>query len=94
MVIRKRCVKSRKTGQLLEYCYDTIGSKPVNDYFRAKSAEYRRRDGVAAVNHTPPLSEYELRMVIQLHKAGLSQQAIASTLGTSRYRIQRALGLR
>jgi DNA-directed RNA polymerase specialized sigma subunit len=90
----KRFAKSRKTGQITEYSYDTIASKPINSYFRNKMQEHRRRKGIPSIEHSQPLTEIEKTTAIQLHQDGKSQHYIAKHLGTTRYRIQCILGLR
>lgn len=87
-------MKSPKTGQTIEYCYEHIGSKPVRDYFRDKMADQRRRNGTKSVSNSAPLTDSDRRRIIELYKSGMSQFAIAAKLNTTRYRIQRALGVR
>ena len=97
----KRCVKSRKTGNLVEYCYERIGSKNVRDYNREKLRAHRRkknplmREYVMRRSPTPPLSDGDKQLIAKLHSDdGWSQIKLAKRFGTTRYRIEGALGLR
>ncbi len=87
----------RSPGQVVEYCYETIGSQPVNEYFRDKMREYRRRmakDKAPKDNPVGWLSATDKELVNKLYREGWSQQKLADRFRCSRYRIENALGLR
>jgi hypothetical protein len=96
----KRCAKSRKTGNLVEYCYDRIGSQNVRDYYREKKRAHRRkknplmREYVMRGSPTPALADQDKQLIAKLHSDGWSQIKLAKHFGTTRYRIENALGLR
>ncbi len=84
-------VTSQRSGT--KYSYETIGGKPTNEYFRDKEREYRKKRGI--INRSSaPLTAAEQAIARELHATGLSQQAIAERLKTTRHRIQVTLGLR
>jgi hypothetical protein len=84
-------VTSKRTGT--EYSYETIGGKPTNEYFRDKQREYRKKRGIINT-YSAQLTAADQAIAWELHATGLSQQAIAKRLKTTRHRIQVTLGLR
>lgn len=88
----KRRFRSRKTGQIVERVYGSIGGKPSEQYFRDKMRDHRRKRGIKIYSNT--LSDSNKVRARELHASGMSQHLIAKELSTTRYRIQTALGLR
>lgn len=88
----KRHAKSRKTGHMVEYSYQTIGSKPAREYLRDKKREYRMR--AQRREYSPVLSDTDQQRVKTLYAEGWSQLKLANHFHTTRYRIERTLGLR
>ena len=93
-VVVKRCVQSPATGKIREYCYESIGQKNVNEYFRDKMREYRRRKKALKAPKVSVLSESDKELIRELHSSGWAQQKLAARFQCSRYRIENALGLR
>jgi hypothetical protein len=79
-----------KDGKVKEYCYAMIKGIPYKEY---RQLEHKRLYKSKS-KRSAKLGVVEVERVHEMHSEGVGQQEIACRLGTTRYRVQVALGLR